>query len=168
MTEEEAYKLGQFRFNGCKFYSSIIVNSTEFQDFELKQYFKWNKSSFSFKDGRDELCGTLKTDELYSRFTNKDKLAYVQGALNGSAVLKRYNPEGKIEIYWANSGDLHDLFLKCLNDLVLEHGICESTVKVVSSKTYTVPICNSVAVYADETFLNLISKKIDFKVNSLN
>lgn len=102
MTDEIAFKLGKFDFPA--FYSMVYS-----VDDDLIDFFEWQEHPFS--TGK---VGCIKKD-IFTKISHK--VNFVRGRLKGYSVKIEKN---KINVHWANSYDLRDLFATCVYDVLFD------------------------------------------------
>lgn len=129
MTEEIAYKLGEFNFPS--FYQNAIWKPNK-ETFPLASFFNWGLSGgWPCKrktDGSGEyeedwtnisLSGGLKLSEIK---TIGQKLAYIKGRLKSYSVT--IEPT-KIRVLYANSHNFRDFFAQCAHDVISDKFVYE-------------------------------------------
>ena len=119
MTDDIAYVLGKFDMK--HFYGDALW-AVNLEPFEYHHFFTWSMGNKVMRDseGRGDyfnLVGTLNTN----LFTNvSHKLNYIRGRVSSHSVV--WN-DGQLTVYWANSYNLRDFFVKCLEDVLRAEGV---------------------------------------------
>lgn len=119
MTDEIAYQLGKFDFPS--FYSYVMWYMNK-EPFPLLCFFDWglqggtpckqNGDKYDTDWSNFHLMGKLKPEKFE---TLSQKLAFIRGRLDSYSVTITPN---QIEVCWANSYDLREIFAKFLNEIL--------------------------------------------------
>lgn len=158
MTEDVAFKLGQFDFPSFYSYATWRVNREEFP---LFKFFKWGSPKPSWQDCDGDfnwtngftLMGALDFNQIK---TIPQKLAYIRGRLTSYSVAIS---ENKIHVSYANSTDLRDFFSQCLEDVLADRYWKDLLNGKFTSEEYTVNTKENKSTFPAALEVELVATK---------